>query len=79
MTKRQAIQDAKQRTEKTGLAWHVIKIKQGIFKRSYDTVTEYHFITHSMLYKSGKFKKIYTCESDIETELDLNKSLINTY
>jgi hypothetical protein len=71
MNKKEAIQDAKKRMETTGLVWMVIKIKLGIFKRDYDTVSEHHEITHKDLYRTGHFKKVYVCKPEAETELNL--------
>ena len=82
MTKPQAIQDAKDRTEKTGLSWIVIRIRTEGFMRilntyDYDTVSEHHKTAHSALYKSGKFKIVYVCKPEMETELDLSYLNLN--
>ena len=59
MTKTDALVDAKARTERTGIAWRVIRIKKSFFQRpSYDTVSDHHLITHKSSYKSGLFKSI---------------------
>lgn len=72
MTKPEAIQDAKDRMERTGLIWCAIKIKLGWFKYTYDTVSIHHQTTHKALYKSGKFKVIDTFEPETGTEVDLS-------
>lgn len=77
MTKNQAIQDAKDRAEKTGLIWYAIKIRLGMFKSVYDTVSEHHEITHKDLYKSGHFKKVYICEPEVVKELETELDYIN--
>ncbi|MGR3220100.1 MAG: hypothetical protein ACUZ8H_09840 [Candidatus Anammoxibacter sp.] len=80
MNKEQAIQDAKELTKRTGLLWGVLRIRTKNFifnKYTYDTVTEHHETTHSTLYASGKFKIVYVCEPEMETELDLSYLNLN--
>ena len=68
MTKQHAIIDAQSRAERSGLSWHVIKIKKTLLRSSYDTVTQDHVDNYSHLYKSGKFKVIETFEPTIKQE-----------
>ncbi|MGR3218815.1 MAG: hypothetical protein ACUZ8H_03225 [Candidatus Anammoxibacter sp.] len=80
MNKEQAIQDAKDRTERTGLTWYAVRMRVKrylwfFWSYSYTTVTFHHEEQWNKLYKSGHFKKVYICEPEMETELDLNKSI----
>lgn len=77
MIKNQAIKDAKDRAESTGLIWYAIKIRLGIFKSVYDTVSEHHKTTHLKLYNSGHFKIIYICKPEVVKELETELDYIN--
>ena len=84
MTKPQAIQDAKDRTKKNQLVWHAIRIRTKRFlwffsKYTYDTVSEHHLSTHTKQYESGKFKSVYICSPELETELELDNYSINEH
>ncbi len=77
MTKPQAIQDAKERSKKTGLTWLVIRIRLRRFvSYIYDTVSEHHITTHKRLYESGHFKIIKVFKPDI-SKIDLSYLPIN--
>ena len=68
MTKKEAIADAEARMRRTGLTWNVIRIKQGWFKRDYETVSEHHKDAHQTLYDKGIFKVVDTFIPEVEKE-----------
>jgi len=71
MTKTEAIQDAKDRMERTGLTWLAIRIKSSVFSLPvYDTVGYHHKVAHASKYNSGRFRVIATFAPQTGTELD---------
>lgn len=69
MTKPEAIQDAKDRAERTGLIWNVILFREGFWInlyrwicsiQEYETTSEEHYTFYKELYVSGKFELIET-------------------